>query len=108
MRNFNSLLYSSKSDFRCGNNYLQNLLHEGARVNKFYINLPSLFIKANNFDRGYYNKIVIPLLLIGIQIFFVSIRYSPLEKHGRLTSSSVEKNGHWKRPQFLLRLWAAK
>lgn len=50
MRNFNSLLYSSKSDFRCGNNYLQNLLHEGARVNKFYINLPSLFIKANNFD----------------------------------------------------------
>lgn len=49
-RNFNSLLYSSKSDFRCGNNYLQNLLHEGARVNKFYINLPSLFIKANNFD----------------------------------------------------------
>lgn len=48
MRNFNSLLYSSKSDFRCGNNYLQNLLHEGARVNK--LKLPSLFIKANNFD----------------------------------------------------------
>lgn len=45
-------------------------------MNKFYINLPSLFIKANNFDRGYYNKIVIPLLLIGIEIFFVSMRLS--------------------------------